>query len=233
MATRAFSSTVAFAPSLFLSSRDHRSGALSQQQRCRILSSRWSHSVDNQSSSFLCRIPKAVQFSSNVSSIQIRGFSKVATRFARSPVAASSAEQEEVFFDGGTHYGDLVSNLIFGLTLVWLPLTLASVFRALFLRYRFTNLRITVMSGLLGEDRKDFSYEVVKEARFVPRFIGEWGDLVIELKDGTLIDLRSVPKFREITAYINERAGQKLADPSVLTSTAPGATSAPKKGFST
>ncbi|GKU99419.1 hypothetical protein SLEP1_g12274 [Rubroshorea leprosula] len=32
----------------------------------------------------------------------------------------------------------------------------------------------------------------------VPQFVGEWGDIVITLKDGTKVDLRSVPKFREI-----------------------------------
>ncbi|KAL3700415.1 hypothetical protein R1sor_018437 [Riccia sorocarpa] len=178
MAARALSSTGALAHSLSLSSRN-RSGASSQQPR-HAFSPRWSHSFDNQLMS-LNRITQVGQFSSISSPIQVREFSKIVARLARSPVA-SSGEKEEVFFDG---------------------------------------------------DRKDFSYEVVKEARFIPRFIGEWGDLVIELKDGTLVDLRCVPKFREIAAYVNERAGKKLADPSVLTSSAPAATSAPKKGFST
>lgn len=35
----------------------------------------------------------------------------------------------------------------------------------------------------------------------MPRFIGEWGDVIITLKDGTKVDLRSVPKFREIAKY--------------------------------
>lgn len=35
----------------------------------------------------------------------------------------------------------------------------------------------------------------------MPRFIGEWGDIVITLKDGTKVDLRSVPNFREIADY--------------------------------
>lgn len=108
---------------------------------------------------------------------------------------------ETVFFDGGAHYGDLVANLVLGFTLVWLPLTLAAVSRALYLRYRFTNLRVTVISGLTGEDRSDFSYDVVKDVQVIPRFIGEWGDVIITLKDGTKVDLRSVPRFREIAKY--------------------------------
>ncbi|KAH7857771.1 hypothetical protein Vadar_016334 [Vaccinium darrowii] len=108
---------------------------------------------------------------------------------------------ETIYFDGGAHYGDLVANLLLGFTLLWLPLTLAAVFRAFFLRYRFTNLRVTVISGLTGQDRSDFSFDVIKDVQVVPRFIGEWGDVIITLKDGTKVDLRSVPKFREIAKY--------------------------------
>ncbi|KOM29331.1 hypothetical protein LR48_Vigan643s000700 [Vigna angularis] len=113
---------------------------------------------------------------------------------------------ETIFFDGGAHYGDLVANLLLGFTLFWLPLTLAAVSRAMYLRYRFTNLRVTVISGLTGEDRSDFGYSVVKDVQVVPRLIGEWGDVIITLKDGTKVDLRSVPKFREIAKYCLEMA---------------------------
>lgn len=58
-----------------------------------------------------------------------------------------------------------------------------------------------MISGLTGEERSDFSYKVIKDVQVVPRFIGEWGDIVITLKDGTKVDLRSVPKFREIAKY--------------------------------
>ncbi|GMN41815.1 hypothetical protein TIFTF001_011037 [Ficus carica] len=121
-----------------------------------------------------------------------------------SSAAAATAKkptEETIFFDGGAHYGDLVANLLLGFTLFWLPLTLAAVSRAFFLRYRFSNLRVTVISGLTGQDRSDFSYKVIKDVQVVPRFIGEWGDIIITLKDGTKVDLRSVPKFREIAKY--------------------------------
>ncbi|WCJ27607.1 NAD(P)-linked oxidoreductase superfamily protein [Euphorbia peplus] len=117
--------------------------------------------------------------------------------------------QETIFFDGGAHYGDLLANLLLGFTLFWLPLTLAAVSRAFNLRYRFSNLRVTVISGLTGEDRSDFSYKVIKDVKVVPRFIGEWGDIIITLKDGTVIDLRSVPRFREIANYCLEMAQLK------------------------
>ncbi|XP_054799559.1 uncharacterized protein LOC129303977 [Prosopis cineraria] len=120
---------------------------------------------------------------------------------AATPSAPKKPAGETIFFDGGAHYGDLLANLLLGFTLLWLPLTLAAVSRAFYLRYRFTNLRVTVISGLTGQDRSDFSYKVIKDVQVVPRFIGEWGDVVITLKDGTKVDLRSVPKFREIAKY--------------------------------
>ncbi|CAE5957457.1 unnamed protein product [Arabidopsis arenosa] len=124
------------------------------------------------------------------------------------PSDSKPTKKETVYFDGGAHYGDLLANLILGLTILWLPLTLAAVSRAFNLRYRFTNLRVTVISGLTGEDRSDFSYKVIKDVQVVPRFIGEWGDIIITLNDGTKVDLRSVPKFREIAKYCLSMADQ-------------------------
>lgn len=135
--------------------------------------------------------------------------SAIAQASSSSPPPLPPPDREQVFFDGGPHIGDLLANLAFGFTLLWLPLTLAAVFRALFLRYRFTNLRVTVVSGLAGGDRKDFSYDVITDVKYVPRFIGEWGDLVISLSDGTKVEFKSIPKFREIAAYCLERAGKQ------------------------
>ncbi|GAA0160659.1 oxidoreductase [Lithospermum erythrorhizon] len=138
------------------------------------------------------------------------------TEYSSNPITSTTTtttsktnpNQEIIFFDGGAHYGDLVANLFLGFTLVWLPLTLAACLRAFFLRYRFTNLRVTVVSGLTGQERSDFSYKVIKDVQVVPRFIGEWGDIIITLKDGTKVDLRSVPKFREIAKYCLSMADQ-------------------------
>ncbi|KAH0452676.1 hypothetical protein IEQ34_019975 [Dendrobium chrysotoxum] len=119
-----------------------------------------------------------------------------------SPSTSSLVEKEErIFFDGGAHYGDLVTNLLLGFTLLWLPLTIAAVSRAFFLRYRFTNRRVTVISGFTGQDRSDFPYSAIKDVQVVPRLIGEWGDIIITLKDGTKVDIRSVPRFRMVSDY--------------------------------
>nr|TKR83637.1 hypothetical protein D5086_0000264080 [Populus alba] len=59
-------------------------------------------------------------------------------------------------------------------------------------------------SGPTAQDRSAFSYKVIKlrDVKVVPRFIGERGDVVvITFKDGTKVDPRSVPQFREIAKY--------------------------------
>lgn len=49
--------------------------------------------------------------------------------------------------------------------------------------------------------------------RSLPRFIGEWGDIAITLKDKTIVELKAVPKFREISKYVEERAQASRTEP--------------------
>jgi nitrogen fixation protein len=117
--------------------------------------------------------------------------------------------REETYFEGGPHVGDLIINLLIGLTIIGLPLTVGAVVRALWLRYRITNRRVSVIGGWMGQERTDIVYsEIVKVAK-VARGLGAWGDLVITLRNGTRLELKAVPRFREIDAYINERMATK------------------------
>lgn len=117
--------------------------------------------------------------------------------------------REEVYYEGGPHIGDLIINVLIGLTLIGLPLAVGAIVRALWLRYRITNRRITVTGGWQGRDRTDIMYsEIVKIAK-VPRGIGFWGDMVLTLRDGSRLELRAVPKFRDINEYINEKVAAK------------------------
>lgn len=117
--------------------------------------------------------------------------------------------REDVYYEGGPHVGELIFGLIVGLTIVALPLTVGAIVRALWLRYRITNRRITITGGWGGRDRTDIIYsEIVKIAK-VPRGLGAWGDMVLTLRDGSRLELRAVPKFREIYEYINDKVALK------------------------
>ena len=119
--------------------------------------------------------------------------------------------REEVYYEGGPHIGDLIINILIGLTIIGLPLTIGAIVRALWLRYRITNRRISVTGGWRGGDRTDIIYSQIVDVKKVARGIGLWGDMVVTLKDGSRLELRAVPKFREIYDYITEKAATKSA----------------------
>jgi nitrogen fixation protein len=84
-------------------------------------------------------------------------------------------------------------------------LAVGAIVRALWLRYRITDRRVTVIGGWMGRDRSDVIYgEIVKIVK-VPRGLGMWGDMVVTLKNGNRLEMRAVPNFRQMYDYINER----------------------------
>ena len=122
-----------------------------------------------------------------------------------SPVSPGAQIQESVFYEGGPARGDLLLNLLFGLTLIGIPFAVGAIVRALWLRFRITSRRIEVNGGWLGRDRSQVVYSQIREVRSVPRGFGAWGDMVLLLTDGARLEMRSVPRFRELETYIEER----------------------------
>jgi hypothetical protein len=119
--------------------------------------------------------------------------------------------REEIFYEGGPHIGDLIINLLLGLTVICLPLTVGAIVRALWLRYRITNRRVSITGGWMGRDRTDIIYSEITNLTKVSRGIGLWGDMVITLQDGSRLEMRAVPRYREIADYINEKIATKTA----------------------
>ena len=117
--------------------------------------------------------------------------------------------REEVYYEGGPHLGDLILNLLIGLTVVGIPLAVGAIVRSIWLRFRITDRRICVTGGWMGRDRYDVIYSEVVKIVKVPCAISLWGDMAITLKNGTLIEMRAVPNFREVYDYINEKITAK------------------------
>jgi hypothetical protein len=116
-----------------------------------------------------------------------------------------SSIQEETFYEGGPARGDLIFNLVLGLTLIGLPFAVGAIIRAIWLRFNITSRRISVTGGWMGRDRSQVAFSQVSEVRSVSRGFGAWGDMVLVLTDGSRLELRSVPRFRELEAFIEER----------------------------
>jgi hypothetical protein len=122
--------------------------------------------------------------------------------------------KEEVYFEGAPHVGDLITNILVGFTVICLPLTVGAIVRAIWLRYRITDRRITVIGGWMGRDRSDIIYSEITKVVTVPRGLGAWGDMVITLKDGSRLELRAMPKFREVYDFINSKLSAKAQNAS-------------------
>jgi hypothetical protein len=117
--------------------------------------------------------------------------------------------KETSFYEGGPHIGDLIINILLGFTVICLPLTVGAIVRAIWLRYKFTDRRISVTGGWMGRDRTDIVYAEIIKINKMPRGIGIWGDIVVTLRDKSRLELRAVPQFREVYNYIAERTAAK------------------------
>jgi hypothetical protein len=120
-------------------------------------------------------------------------------------VAPGASINEEVFYAGGPARGDLITNLLFGLTLIGIPFAVGAIVRALWLRFRITSRRVEVSGGWLGRDRSQVVYSQIREVRSVARGLGFWGDMVLVLNDGMKLEMRAVPRYKEAEAFIKER----------------------------
>lgn len=119
------------------------------------------------------------------------------------------AIKEEVFYEGGPHKGDLILGILLAFTIICIPLTVGAVVRALWLRYRITDRRVSITGGWLGRTRTDAIYAEIQDIIAIPRGFGAWGDIGLVLKDGSRLEMRAVPNFREIAAYIEARMSAK------------------------
>ena len=120
---------------------------------------------------------------------------------------------EQVHYEGGPAKGDLIFNLLLGITLIGLPFSIGAVVRALWLRFRITSRRVSVTGGWMGRDKTQVVYSQIKEVRSVPRGFGAWGDMVLVLNDGARLEMRSMPRFRDVEAYILERMTTRTSAP--------------------
>jgi hypothetical protein len=103
----------------------------------------------------------------------------------------------------------LIINVLLGFTVICLPLTVGAIVRAIWLRYKITDRRISVTGGWMGRDRTDIVYGEISKMIKVPRGVGLWGDIVVVLNDKSRLELRAMPKFREVYDYMAERVAAK------------------------
>ncbi|GAB4813712.1 hypothetical protein N2152v2_000758 [Parachlorella kessleri] len=115
---------------------------------------------------------------------------------------------ETLYFESGPHPGDLAVNLALGATLIWLPLSVAAAGRSAFVKYRFTDRRLScITTAPWKNEQLDAAYQEVKEVVAIGRGIGLWGDMVVTLQNGDKIEMRAIPRqaHMELKEYILKR----------------------------
>ena len=111
---------------------------------------------------------------------------------------------EETFYEGGPAKSDLIINLIAGFTILGLPFTFAAIVRALCLKYKITNKRITIDGGWFGKNNTQVSLSKFEEIRSIPRGFGSYSDMVLILNDGAKVEMKSLLQFRKTQKFIEE-----------------------------
>merc|ERR1719271_1690924 len=116
--------------------------------------------------------------------------------------SASALAPETLFFEGPPSTTEMVLPAISIITIIGVVPFLAAAARQVWVKYKITSRRISVQSGLGGNDFTEIIYSDIVDLKYVYRGSKEVGDMVIELRDGAKLEMRHVPKFQDIYKYI-------------------------------
>lgn len=86
----------------------------------------------------------------------------------------------------------------------------ASIARQAWTRYEVTNRRIKVKSGFRGQDSVQIVYREITDLKWLRRWGGSAGDLVFSLLDGSKVEVRSMPDFERILAFVMNTLGDEF-----------------------
>lgn len=125
--------------------------------------------------------------------------------------AAATLAPEETFYEGPPAITETIAPTISILTVVGIVPAAAAWARQAWVRYRITNRRIRVTSGIQGKDMAEIVYPDVVELRTVKRLFGD-GDMVFFLRDGAKFEMRNVPNFDETIEFILGNVDEDVRD---------------------
>ncbi|GJQ08406.1 hypothetical protein GpartN1_g849.t1 [Galdieria partita] len=118
----------------------------------------------------------------------------------------SAKKREEIIvYKGGPSWTELIVPTVSLLTVVGIFPFLATVARQLWVRYQLTSNRIVVDSGFRGKQHVQVNWDEVVSFRSVRRFGGISGDFVLQLKDGSKLEIRSIPNYDKVYEFLIEK----------------------------
>jgi len=130
------------------------------------------------------------------------------------PSAGLNIPVEQTFWEGAPSATETIIPGISVLTVVGVIPFAASLARQAWTRYKITNRRLEVASGFQGKDVVQVTWREIIDVKWLRRFGGSAGDLVFTLKDGSKLELRSVPEFERNLNFVMGQLGEGVAESS-------------------
>jgi len=125
--------------------------------------------------------------------------------------ASATLAPEEVFYEGPPAITETIVPTISILTVVGIIPAAAAWARQAWVRYKITNRRIRVTSGVGGNDMAEIVYSDITEIRTVNRLFGD-GDMVAFLRDGAKFEMRNIPNFAETLEFMLNQVDKDVAE---------------------
>lgn len=82
--------------------------------------------------------------------------------------------------------------------------------RQAWVRYKITNRRIRVTSGIGGKEMAEIVYPDIVELRTAKRLFGD-GDMVAFLRDGAKFEMRNIPDFEDAIEFVLKHVDPEVA----------------------
>jgi hypothetical protein len=117
---------------------------------------------------------------------------------------------EETYYEGPPAITETLAPTLSILTVVGIIPAAAAWARQAWVRYKITNRRIRVTSGLNGKDMAEIVYPDIVELRTARRLFGD-GDMVAFLRDGAKFEMRNIPEFDDALEFILEQVDSDVA----------------------
>ena len=115
-----------------------------------------------------------------------------------------------MYYEGPPAISETIAPTISILTVVGIIPAAAAWARQAWVRYKITNRRIRVTSGINGRDMAEIVYPDIIELRTVRRLFGD-GDMVAFLRDGAKFEMRNIPDFDAAIEFILQHVDASVA----------------------
>jgi len=128
--------------------------------------------------------------------------SKAPKEKVKGPAPSQVLTPERTFFEGPPSITETIIPGASVFTVVGIIPFSASLARQAWTRYKITDRRIEVASGFQGKDVVQVLYREIVDVKWLRRFGGAAGDVVLSLQDGSKLEMRSVSEFDRNLAFI-------------------------------